>query len=190
MRGPRGGVSAASRFVGCASWAAFLGSDLGDEVVLDVHLEVLDDRVGEQRLGHLADLGEYLLGDLAVEGELESLALTDVAHALEPQARQRTEHGLALRVEDLGLGHDVDDDTGHGELPGVGWTAAGESIREVIGNNRGMSQQPRNVSGLALEFPQSLAVYDDYASAQKAVDFLSDHHFPVQNCMIVGTELK
>jgi hypothetical protein len=53
-----------------------------------------------------------------------------------------------------------------------------------------MSQQPRNVSGLALEFPQSLAVYDDYASAQKAVDFLSDHHFPVQNCMIVGTELK
>ena len=56
--------------------------------------------------------------------------------------------------------------------------------------NRGMSQQPRNVSGLALEFPQSLAVYDDYAAAQKAVDFLSDNHFPVQNCMIVGTELK
>ena len=53
-----------------------------------------------------------------------------------------------------------------------------------------MSQQPRNVSGLALEFPQSLAVYDDYAAAQKAVDFLSDNHFPVQNCMIVGTELK
>jgi hypothetical protein len=56
--------------------------------------------------------------------------------------------------------------------------------------NRGMSQQPRTVQGLALEFPQSLAVYDDYASAQKAVDFLSDNHFPVQNCMIVGTELK
>ncbi len=53
-----------------------------------------------------------------------------------------------------------------------------------------MSQQPRNVQGLALEFPQSLAVYDDYAAAQKAVDYLSDHHFPVQNCMIVGTELK
>jgi hypothetical protein len=43
---------------------------------------------------------------------------------------------------------------------------------------------------LQLEFPQSLAVYDDYAAAQKAVDFLSDNRFPVENCMIVGTELK
>ena len=43
---------------------------------------------------------------------------------------------------------------------------------------------------LQLEFPQSLAVYDEYAAAQKAVDFLSDHEFPVQNCMIVGTDLK
>ena len=46
------------------------------------------------------------------------------------------------------------------------------------------------MSALALEFPQSLAVYDKYEDAQKAVDFLSDHEFPVQNCMIVGTELK
>ncbi|MGI8524163.1 MAG: general stress protein [Nocardioides sp.] len=45
-------------------------------------------------------------------------------------------------------------------------------------------------AGLSLEFPQSLGVYADYAAAQKAVDFLSDHEFPVQNCMIVGTELK
>jgi len=43
---------------------------------------------------------------------------------------------------------------------------------------------------LQLEFPQSLAVYDDYTAAQKAVDFLSDKEFPVQNCMIVGTDLK
>ncbi len=43
---------------------------------------------------------------------------------------------------------------------------------------------------LALEFPQSLAVYDDYATAQKAVDHLSDEEFPVQNLMIVGTDLK
>ncbi|UDY23167.1 general stress protein [Nocardioides sp. Kera G14] len=41
-----------------------------------------------------------------------------------------------------------------------------------------------------LQFPQSLAVYDDYAAAQKTVDHLSDHHFPVENCMIVGTDLK
>ena len=50
--------------------------------------------------------------------------------------------------------------------------------------------QPRSMSLLALEFPQSLAVYDKYEDAQKSVDFLSDHEFPVQNCMIVGTELK
>jgi len=45
-------------------------------------------------------------------------------------------------------------------------------------------------SGLTLDFPQSLGVYDDYAAAQKAVDFLSDNEFPVENCLIVGTDLK
>ena len=45
-------------------------------------------------------------------------------------------------------------------------------------------------SALTLDFPQSLGVYDEYAQAQKAVDYLSDHEFPVENCMIVGTELK
>ncbi len=45
-------------------------------------------------------------------------------------------------------------------------------------------------SPLRLEFPQSLATYDDYADAQKTVDFLSDQEFPVENCMIVGTDLK
>ena len=56
-----------------------------------------------------------------------------------------------------------------------------------------MSQQSnmRNLkSGLTLEFPQSLGVYDKYEQAQKSVDFLSDHEFPVENCMIVGTDLK
>lgn len=43
---------------------------------------------------------------------------------------------------------------------------------------------------LRLEYPQSLAVYDDYAQAQRAVDFLSDQKFPVEHCMIVGTDLK
>jgi hypothetical protein len=42
----------------------------------------------------------------------------------------------------------------------------------------------------ALNYPQSLGVYDDYAAAQKAVDYLSDEHFPVENIAIVGTELK
>ena len=56
--------------------------------------------------------------------------------------------------------------------------------------DRMATPQPRSMSLLALEFPQSLAVYDKYEDAQKAVDFLSDNEFPVQNCMIVGTELK
>jgi hypothetical protein len=42
----------------------------------------------------------------------------------------------------------------------------------------------------SLKYPQSLAVYDDYADAQRAVDFLSDEGFPVQNVLIVGTDLK
>ncbi len=45
-------------------------------------------------------------------------------------------------------------------------------------------------SPLKLQFPQSLAVYDDYESAQRAVDYLSDNRFPVEQCMIVGTDLK
>ena len=51
-------------------------------------------------------------------------------------------------------------------------------------------QNPQRAAAFRLEFPQSLAVYDDYAAAQRTVDYLSDHEFPVQNCMIVGTDLK
>ncbi len=53
-----------------------------------------------------------------------------------------------------------------------------------------MSTTPPGASPLKLEFPQSLAVYDDYAAAQKTVDFLSDNKFPVEQLMIVGTDLK
>ena len=42
----------------------------------------------------------------------------------------------------------------------------------------------------ALEYPQSLGVFDKYDDAQKAIDYLSDNEFPVQNCLIVGTELR
>ena len=45
-------------------------------------------------------------------------------------------------------------------------------------------------NALRLEYPQSLAVYDEYAAAQKTVDYLSDNEFPVQHLMIVGTDLK
>jgi heat induced stress protein YflT len=53
-----------------------------------------------------------------------------------------------------------------------------------------MSPGAPDPSPLKLDFPQSLAVYDDYAAAQKTVDFLSDHKFPVEQLMIVGTDLK
>jgi hypothetical protein len=33
-------------------------------------------------------------------------------------------------------------------------------------------------------------VCDTYDEAQKVVDFLADREFPVENCMIVGTDLK
>lgn len=48
----------------------------------------------------------------------------------------------------------------------------------------------RRLSGLTLEYPMSLGVFDKYEDAQKAVDFLSDREFPVENCMIVGTDLR
>lgn len=57
-----------------------------------------------------------------------------------------------------------------------------------------MSTQPNALSQsravLALEYPMSLGRYDRYEEAQKAVDYLSDHEFPVQNVLIVGTDLK
>ncbi len=44
--------------------------------------------------------------------------------------------------------------------------------------------------GLTLDYPMSLGTFERYDQAQHAVDYLSDHEFPVQNCMIVGTDLK
>lgn len=41
-----------------------------------------------------------------------------------------------------------------------------------------------------LKYPQSLGVFEHYDDAQQAVDFLSDNEFPVQNVLIVGTDLK
>jgi hypothetical protein len=49
---------------------------------------------------------------------------------------------------------------------------------------------PSPRSPLLLDYPMSLAVYDDYAAAQHVVDHLADRQFPVQNVLIVGTDLK
>jgi hypothetical protein len=46
------------------------------------------------------------------------------------------------------------------------------------------------IRGLILDYPMSLGTYDKYEDAQKAVDYLSDHSFAVENCMIVGTDLR
>ena len=50
--------------------------------------------------------------------------------------------------------------------------------------------RPNRLPGLALAYPLSLGVFDKYEDAQRAVDTLSDQGFPVQNVLIVGTELK
>ncbi|HEX2705401.1 MAG TPA: general stress protein, partial [Candidatus Lustribacter sp.] len=42
----------------------------------------------------------------------------------------------------------------------------------------------------SLKYPMSIGVFDTYDAAQKAVDTLSDQQFPVQNVLIVGTDLK
>lgn len=42
----------------------------------------------------------------------------------------------------------------------------------------------------SLAYPQSLGVHDNYEDAQKAVDHLADHDFPVEAVLIVGTDLK
>ncbi|MCL2652482.1 MAG: hypothetical protein FWD63_01665 [Propionibacteriaceae bacterium] len=52
-----------------------------------------------------------------------------------------------------------------------------------------MSPQP-NAALLNLADPRSVAVYDTYEDAQKAVDYLADHQFPVERLVIVGTDLK
>lgn len=42
----------------------------------------------------------------------------------------------------------------------------------------------------SLEYPQSIGIFNSYAEAQQAVDYLADRAFPVSNLVIVGTDLK
>ena len=65
-------------------------------------LVVLDERVGEQLLAHRRELRRVL------DVELDQPPDVDVADAAEPERRQRPLDGLALRVEDPGLGPDQD----------------------------------------------------------------------------------
>ena len=63
----------------------------------------------------------------------------------------------------------------------VGWDTGGMSTQPM---------RPGLRATLSLEYPMSLGVYDSYDDAQRAVDYLSDHEFPVQDVLIVGTDLK
>jgi hypothetical protein len=49
-----------------------------------------------------------------------------------------------------------------------------------------MSAQDR----FQLNYPQSLGEFEAYEQAQKTVDYLVEKHFPVENLMIVGTNLR
>lgn len=48
----------------------------------------------------------------------------------------------------------------------------------------------RSSGGLELEYPQHVAEYKTYEEAQEAVDYLSDEKFPVENLVILGTNLR
>lgn len=50
--------------------------------------------------------------------------------------------------------------------------------------------RPQPSSLFELQFPQSVGLYNSYSDAQKAVDFLADQKFPVENLAIVGTDLR
>ena len=50
--------------------------------------------------------------------------------------------------------------------------------------------RPQPSSLFELNFPQSVGIYNTYDDAQRAVDYLADEKFEVQNLAIVGTELK
>lgn len=54
---------------------------------------------------------------------------------------------------------------------------------------KGPGQRP-GFATLSLDYPMSIGVFHKYEDAQKAVDTLSDKGFPVENCLIVGTDLK
>ena len=51
--------------------------------------------------------------DAVVDLELETLALANIRYSGEPESGQGADNCLPLGIENLGLGHDIDNDTGH-----------------------------------------------------------------------------
>ena len=75
--------------------------------------DILDHRVAEQLVREALGLGEHRIRHLAVDGELEALADAHGAELGLAGSGEGPRHGLAGRVEQLGLRHDLDDDGGH-----------------------------------------------------------------------------
>lgn len=53
-----------------------------------------------------------------------------------------------------------------------------------------MTQQPMTSKPMQLKYPQHVAEFATYEDAQSAVDYLADNKFPVENLLIVGTDLR
>src|SRR3954466_2945633 len=100
----------------------------------------------------------------------------------------RTALPCGSRISGLGMTSTTTRGTNGSWVAGGSGAAQSRRLRHT-----GCMSMPAGVpraTPLKLQFPQSLAVYDDYAAAQKTVDFLSDNKFPVEQLMIVGTDLK
>jgi hypothetical protein len=98
--------------------------------------EVLDDRVGQQGV---SDRFERLVIDAIVDLELEVLALPDAADTGNAEPAERAQDRLTLRVENLGLEYDVDNDTGHSHSV----SARADAITDIssVGRHRGTDPQ-------------------------------------------------
>jgi hypothetical protein len=87
--------------------------------------DILDHGVGEHVFGELAHFVEEGGIHRAIDGELETLADAHGREVPLAETSEGTGDGLALGVEKFSLGHDLDDDCGHDELPlvcrWVGW---------------------------------------------------------------------
>src|SRR5690606_27621117 len=90
--------------------------------------DVLDHGVAQHLRRGAPGLLEHLLGDLALDLELEALALPHRREPGEAEPRQRTGDRLALGVQDLRFRHDLDDHCGHGWQLLTDGTWAGPSL--------------------------------------------------------------
>lgn len=63
---------------------------------------------------------------------------------------------------------------------------AGREVRTASERDAGASPSP----GIRPTRRRTIARYDDYAGAQRAVDYLSDERFPVEHVAIVGIGLR